>query len=179
MDKSMLAKEICNLSLVFGQFRLQSGETAAEYFDKYLFEANPIVLKRVAAYMEPLIPPGIEVLAGLEMGGIPIATALSLQSNIPAAFVRREARNYGTGKLAEGTDIRGKRVSIIEDVVTIGEHVIQSANELRNEGAVVEEVICVIEREPKAREKLAAAGLHLHSLYTMDDLLGARIAVED
>ena len=87
----------------------------------------------------PLIPEGTEVLAGLEMGGIPIATALSLRTGLPAAFVRKEAKQYGTARLAEGAPIEGKRVTVVEDVVTTGGQVVISTNDLRALGAIVEQ----------------------------------------
>ena len=107
------------------------------------------------------------------MGGIPIATALSLKSNIPAAFVRKRAKEYGTCKLAEGTSIEGKRICIIEDVVTTGGQVILSTNDLLAAGAIVEDVICVIERNPEGRRKLEEIGLKVHSLFKMEELIDA------
>jgi len=107
------------------------------------------------------------------MGGIPIATALSLKANIPAAFVRKKAKEYGTCKLAEGTSIEGKRICVIEDVITTGGQVILSTNDLRAAGAIVEDVICVIERDPEGRRKLEAIGLKVHALFKMDELIVA------
>ncbi|WP_438350649.1 orotate phosphoribosyltransferase [Paenibacillus sp. FA6] len=168
-----LAREIYEIAHLTGTFTLRSGQVSNEYFDKYLFESNPIVLAKVAEELVPLIPNGIEVLAGLEMGGIPIATALSLKSNIPAAFVRKRAKEYGTCKLAEGTSIEGKRICIIEDVVTTGGQVILSTNDLRAAGAIVEDVICVIERNPEGRRMLEEIGLKVHSLFKMEELIDA------
>lgn len=168
-----LAKRIYDISHLEGTFLLRSGKTANEYFDKYLFEGHPQILKEIASRLSALIPNHIEVLAGPEMGGIPIVTALSLETNIPAAFVRKVAKQYGTCKIAEGADIKGKRVCIIEDVVTTGGQVILSAEDLRNEGAIVEDVISVILRDEEAREKLQEQGLTLCSLFTMQDLIEA------
>jgi orotate phosphoribosyltransferase len=70
--------------------------------------------------MKELIPSNTEVLAGLEMGGIPVVTALSIKSEIPCAFVRKKAKEYGTCKLAEGSNVSGKRVCVVEDVITTG-----------------------------------------------------------
>ncbi|MDF2935729.1 MAG: pyrE [Paenibacillaceae bacterium] len=173
MDRTALARRIYETAHLTGSFTLRSGQISQEYFDKYLFEAEPAVLREVAAQLQALIPLDTQVLAGLEMGGVPIATALSLASGLPAAFVRKKAKAYGTCKLAEGADVAGKRISIVEDVVTTGGQVILSATDLREAGAVVEDVICVIERNPEGREKLAAVGLRLHALFTMEELIAA------
>jgi orotate phosphoribosyltransferase len=77
------------------------GRTAGIHFDKYLFEADPVLLRAVAEHASPLVAPDTEVLAGLELGGVPVATALSIHTGLPAAFVRKEAKSYGTMKLAE------------------------------------------------------------------------------
>jgi len=168
-----LAKEIYDIAHLTGIFTLRSGQISHEYFDKYLFESNPAVLSQIADKLGSLVPDGIEVLAGLEMGGIPIVTALSLKTNIPAAFVRKQAKEYGTCKFAEGTDIKGKRVCIIEDVITTGGQVILSTNDLRSAGAIVEDVICVIERNAEGRRKLEELGLRVHALYRMEDIIRA------
>jgi orotate phosphoribosyltransferase len=169
--KNILAKEIYEVAHLTGTFTLRSGQISNEYFDKYLFESNPSVLSKVAEELVSLIPEGTEVLAGLEMGGIPIATALSLKSGVPSAFVRKKAKEYGTCKLAEGTSIVGKRICVIEDVITTGGQVILSTNDLRASGAIVEDVICVIERNPEGRKKLEEIGLNVHSLFTMEELI--------
>lgn len=80
-----------------------------EYFDKYLFESDPDILNEIAINMKELIPEGTDLIAGLEMGGIPIATAVSLDSGIKCIFVRKQAKEYGTCKLAEGTEFKGKK----------------------------------------------------------------------
>ncbi|OPX45997.1 orotate phosphoribosyltransferase [Ruminiclostridium hungatei] len=170
MDKNILAKEIYNISHLTGTFKLRSGQISREYFDKYLFESNPQVLISIVEYMSKLIPQNTEVLAGLEMGGIPIATALSIKTGIPAVFVRKKAKDYGTCKLAEGMDISGKNVCIIEDVVTTGGQIILSADDLKKFNAKVNNVLCVILRNEEGRDKLRNAGLHLMELFTMSDL---------
>ncbi|MEC0201949.1 orotate phosphoribosyltransferase [Paenibacillus lautus] len=168
-----LAKAIYDVAHLTGSFTLRSGQKSTEYFDKYLFESNPVVLSLITDELVRFIPEGTEVLAGLEMGGIPIVTALSLKSGMPSAYVRKRAKAYGTCKLAEGADIQGKRVCVIEDVVTTGGQILLSVQDLRDAGAIVENVICVIERNPEGRQKLGEVGLTLHSLFKMDDLLAA------
>ena len=170
MTLEQLADQINAVARLTGTFTLRSGQTATEYFDKYRFEAQPALLAQIAEALAPLIPEGTEVLAGLEMGGIPIATALSLHTGIPAAFVRKEAKTYGTAQLAEGTDIVGKRVTVVEDVVTTGGQVVLSTNDLRALGAVVTDVLCVIDRSPDHGGALAAEGLAMHALLTRAQL---------
>src|SRR5689334_5148831 len=73
-----------------GEFVLRSGMVAREYFDKYAFESDPRLLRRVADRMAPLLPAGTEVLGGLELGGVPLATMLSSVTGLPAAYVRKQ-----------------------------------------------------------------------------------------
>jgi orotate phosphoribosyltransferase len=129
------------------------------------------MLNDIAEHLSKLIPNNIEIQAGLEMGGIPTAIALSLKTGIPVVFVRKNARESGTCKLAEGMDIKGKNVCIIEDVVTTGGQILLSFNDLKTYGANVNNVISVIEREQSGRDNLENAGLQFISLFKMDELL--------
>ena len=170
MTKQELAKKIFEVAHLTGEFKLRSGQVSNEYFDKYRFEAQPLILKEIAKHMAPLIPAGTEILAGLEMGGIPIATALSLETGIPVAFIRKEAKEYGTCQFAEGLDLKGKRVCIIEDVVTTGGQVVLSTADIRSLGAKVDQVLCVIHRGPQFPEpKLTEVGLTLTPLFKKSD----------
>ncbi len=171
-----LAARINAIARLTGTFTLRSGQTATEYFDKYRFEADPALLADIAEALVPLIPEGTEVLAGLELGGVPIATALSLRTGIPAAFVRKEAKTYGTAQLAEGAPIAGRRVTVIEDVITTGGQVVISTNDLRALGAHIEHVVCVIDRSPDAGSALRAERLTMVSLVTRADLDAAEAA---
>ncbi|WP_138755965.1 orotate phosphoribosyltransferase [Paenibacillus sinopodophylli] len=175
MDREWLANKIYETAHLTGSFKLRSGNVSNDYFDKYLFESNPVLLNEIAEHLSKLIPSGTEVIAGLEMGGIPVATALSLKSGIPVAFVRKKAKEYGTCKLAEGIDVNGKTVCIIEDVVTTGGQILLSAADLRNAGANVVSVLCVIEREPQGRDNLESDGLSFFSLFKMEELLETQL----
>ncbi|MFC2015172.1 orotate phosphoribosyltransferase, partial [Chloroflexota bacterium] len=135
-----------------------------------LFESDPALLAEIADQMMGMIPKGTEILAGLEMGGIPVATALSIKTGLPAIFVRKKAKEYGTCKFAEGLDIAEKQVCVIEDVVTTGGQIIMSTNDLRQLGADIKSVLCVIERDIKGRENLKNEGLELLPLFTMEEL---------
>lgn len=168
-DLASLARRVGEACRLTGTFTLRSGQVSTTYFDKYLFEADPELLREVAAAAVRLIPPGTEVLAGLELGGVPVATALSLATGLPAAFVRKEAKRYGTAKLAEGADIAGRQILIVEDIVTTGGQVVLSARDLRERGAKLVGALCVIDRSGGSHQ-LAAEDLDLISLFTAADL---------
>ncbi len=170
MTKAELAKAIYKASYLQGDFLLRSGQRSSEYFDKYRFESQPHLLAAIADHLAPLVPQETEALAALEMGGIPIGTALSLKTGIPLVLVRKEAKEYGTCKFAEGLDIKGKRLCVIEDVVSTGGQVLISAKDLRDQGALVEQVLCVIFRGEKGFEKFKESGLKLNSLFSKEDL---------
>jgi len=169
-----LARRIYEASHLTGQFTLRSGATSTEYFDKYLFEAEPALLRDVAAALVDLLPAdGVDALAGLELGGVPLATMASQLSGLPTLFVRKEAKAYGTCRLAEGGEVEGRRLVVVEDVVTSGGQVIESCGELRGRGAEIVCVLCVIDREAGGADKLAAEGLELRSAFTMSQLNAA------
>jgi orotate phosphoribosyltransferase len=168
-----LARRVYETAHLTGEFTLRSGQVSHEYFDKYRFEADPVLLRDIAEAMAPLVPAGTEVLAGLELGGIPIVTMLSQVTGLPALFVRKEAKTYGTCQLAEGGVIDGRRTVVVEDVVTTGGQVLLSCADLRERGALVETVLCVIDREAGGPEAFAAEGLSLRPLLTMSQLKAA------
>lgn len=169
----MLAAKIYEACHLTGSFVLRSGRVATEYFDKYQLEASPPLLHEVGAQLAALVPPDIEVLAGLEMGGIAIVTALGRHTGRPCAFVRKQAKEYGTRRLAEGADVAGRRVLVVEDVVTSGGQVILSTADLRAAGAIVDTAVCVIDREEGGAAALAEHGVTLRALFTRTDLESA------
>ncbi len=165
-----LAADIDACCRLTGEFTLRSGQVATEYFDKYLFEADPLLLARVAREMIQLVPQGTDLLAGLELGGVPIATSISGILGMPTLFVRKQAKTYGTAKLAEGPDFAGKKVTIIEDVITTGGAVRDAVTALREMGAIVEVVVCAIDRSPEGENPLADVGLEVRAVLTKAEL---------
>jgi orotate phosphoribosyltransferase len=168
--RKTLARKIFESSNLKGQFLLRSGVISDEYFDKYLFESNPQLLREIAVAMSQLLPADVDALAGLELGGIPLATAISQITNLPTLFVRKKAKEYGTCKIAEGGEISGRRLVIIEDVITSGGQIRGSAKELRELGANILKVLVVINREAGGVENLAMDDLELGTLFTMSEL---------
>lgn len=165
-----LARRVSAASLLKGAFTLRSGVAATEYFDKYRFESDPLLLRELTEQLATRLPSPFDAFAGLELGGIPLATLLSQLTGKPTFFIRKKAKDYGTGRLAEGGEIRGRRLLIVEDVVTSGGAVLDAVRALRSDGAIIEDVVCVIDRESGGRENLAKEGLTLVSLFTKSAL---------
>jgi orotate phosphoribosyltransferase len=173
MDRQELAAAIYRTAHLTGTFRLRSGATSSEYFDKYRFESVPHLLASIAAALAGLVPSGVEALGGLELGGVPLATQLSQVTGLPTLFVRKAAKPYGTCQLAEGGAVKGRHILLVEDVVTSGGQIVESAEALRALGAVVTDAVCVIEREAGGTAALATVGIRLRPLFRMSELKDA------
>ncbi|HVX45033.1 MAG TPA: orotate phosphoribosyltransferase [Mycobacteriales bacterium] len=165
-----LAQRIHRTCHLTGSFTLRSGLISDEYFDKFLFESDPVLLREVAGVMAGLLPAGTEVIAGMEMGGIPVVTALSQVTGLPAVFVRKEAKTYGTCKLAEGIAVGGRRVVGVEDVVTRAGALLAGCLELRKLGAILDTAVCVIDRDQGGAANLAAEGIILRAALSRAEL---------
>jgi orotate phosphoribosyltransferase len=161
MDADLVRRvyERCHL---VGEFTLRSGQISHEYFDKYLFEADPVLLRDVAEAMVSLLPE-CDVLAGVEMGGIPIAAVMSQLTGLPTAYVRKTAKEYGTCRAVEGTEVQGRRVVPVEDAVTTAGALLAACGQLRQLGATVEAAVCAIDRGDEGVPNLLAAGVELRS----------------
>lgn len=170
MDLAALAHDIDATCRLEGRFVLRSGQVSTEYFDKYLFESQPVLLRRVAEAMVPLLPADTELLGGLELGGVPIATRVSSLTGLPAVFVRKQAKAYGTCRLAEGAEVSDKAITLIEDVVTTGGAVRDAAVALRAQGARVGVVVCVIDRSGIDGGPLQDVGLATRAAFTREQL---------
>ena len=169
MQKVSLAKDIYDACYLTGDFVLRSGRKTTEYFDKYQLSTKSSLLYEITKGMSVLIPDGIEVIAGLEMGAIPVVTMLAHHTGIPAAFVRKQAKTYGTARLAEGASILGKNVLVIEDVVTSGGQVVISTGDMRALGAKIAHALVIIDRQDGGSEALKEIGVNLISLFNKCD----------
>ena len=165
-----LAKRILNKSRLSGSFTLRSGVISDTYFDKYQFESEPGLLLDIAKAMAPLVPNDVEVLAGLEMGGIPVVTMLSQVTGLECAFVRKVPKEHGTCRYSEGVGLLSRKILLVEDVVSSGGQIIDTTRMLREDGVEVTRALCVIDRETGGRENLAEANIELISLFRQSDL---------
>ena len=170
MEKAELARQLKATSFLTGQYRLRSGEKTQFYVDKYRFESDPILLNAITDELEKLLPESFEKLAGLELGGIPLATALSLRTGKKCLYVRKVPKTHGTCNLVEGGFSAGEIVTVIEDVITTAGQVCASVEQMRQLGLVVPYVVCVIDRRHGGRENLEKIGCSLSSVFSLDEL---------
>ncbi len=170
-----LAAELFALGAVkFGSFKLASGIQSPIYVDLRLLVSRPSLLaKAAAAYAALLAPLACERIAGVPYAALPIGTAVALAADKPLIYPRKEAKSHGLGKQIEGAWQPGERVVVIEDLITSGGSTIETAEQLRAAGLVVEHVIVLIDREQGGVEKLAQAGITAHSVFKLTTVLQA------
>lgn len=176
----MPAKQLENIALTlfeigavrFGDFTLHSGRPSPIYFDLRLLVSFPDALRQVATAYRPLLEPlSFDLIAATPLSGLPIATAVSLDLNIPLIYPRGKAKAYGTGRVVEGKWSPDQKVVLLDDVITSGDSLIQAAGQLEEVGLLVEETAVLINRQQGGRETLSSRGYTLHAALTVRSLL--------
>jgi orotate phosphoribosyltransferase len=163
-----LASRIREAALLEGDFVLSSGRRSSFYVDKYLFSTEPHLLRDVAAALSEELPSGVERLAGVELGAVPLVTATALHTGLPYVIVRKFAKEHGTGRGIEGSLQPGERVALIEDVVTTGAQAVEAARSLKSAGAEVVTIVAVLDRREVSEERLEE--FYFAALLRMEDL---------
>jgi len=152
-------------SIKRGKFKLSDGSLTDYYIDKYVFETEPEVLDAIVTeIVDRLDGSEVDVVAGPALGAVPLVTAVSLEMQIPAAFIRKGEKHYGTQARIEGAIEKGKRVAIIEDVTTTGDTILETASLVEEVGGIVERLIAVVDRNAEAADNAAEAGYDLEYL---------------
>jgi len=170
MNRQELAKRIAEVALLRGEFTLRSGRKSNYYLDKYLFETQPDILLALGKLFADRIPPGVDRIAGPELGAIALAAAASMASGKPFVIVRNQKKGYGSGKLLEGTLKPGETLLVIEDVLTTGGQVLEAVKSLESAGAKVAGILGVLDRQEGARQNIESAGYKFEALFTTSDL---------
>lgn len=168
--KKELGRDLVNAAYLRGDFILTSGLRSSYYFDKYLFETKPGILRRVAASIAAMVPPDTVRLGGPELGAVALTTAVSLDTGLPFVIVKKHTKDYGTSRTIEGELYERERVVVIEDILTTGGEAIRAANALKQAGAEVLGIVAVIDREQGAHENVTAAGFKSRALFTRTEL---------
>jgi len=165
-----LGRDLVSAAYLRGDFVLSSGMRSSFYFDKYLFETKPGILRRVSNLLAEEIPPGIDRIAGTELGAVALAVALSLEMGLPFVIARKAPKGYSTSRAVEGELYPGERVVVVEDVISTGAQAILAANRLKEAGGEVVKVVAVIDREQGGLPAIAAAGYECSALFSLSEL---------
>lgn len=160
-------------AIKFGRFKLASGRESDYYVDLKLAVTDPHILAVLGRAVAPHLK-GYQRIAGVELGAIPLAAAASLETGIPFLMVRKQPKEHGTQSIYEGSMERGYRVVFVEDTVTTAGTLAKAISRLREEGAVVDRAVCVVDREEGSGETLRAAGIELVALLRARELLSSR-----
>ena len=155
-------------ALKFGNFTLTSGKKSSYYVNMKLASTNPEILKLISVEFSKLIPSGTNFIAGMELGAVPLAVALSLETGLPYTMIRKGEREHGTGSRLEGPS-SGKAI-LVDDVATTGGSNVESLDVHMDEGIEVTKIIVVVDREEGAAEKLENYNIPFESLISASEL---------
>jgi len=166
------ALEDCG-AILYGDFTLASGKRSRYYIDIKRATTDPRTLGLMADLMAREIEgEAFQRIAGVVLGSVPLAVALSLRTGVPFVMVRKERKDHGTGKLIEGPLSPGERVLVVEDVITSASSAMYAVETLRQAGAEVGTVLAVVDREEGGREALQRVGVGMRALITASHILG-------
>ena len=165
-----LARDLVTASYLKGDFVLRSGKRSNRYFDKFLFETDPALLRRLGKHLGALVPKDTQRLAAPELGAVLLGGAVSMVTGLPLVLVRKEPKGYGTSKQIEGRFDAGDRITVIEDVVTTGGDSLRSAQVLRDAGANIIHLVVVLDRGEGGEENIQNAGIPYSPLFRIQDL---------
>ena len=169
-DREALARELVAASYLKGDFVLRSGRRSNRYFDKFLFETDPALLKRIGAELARLVPAETQRLAAPELGAVLLGGAVSIETGLPLVLVRKEPKGYGTAKQLEGRFRAGERITVIEDVVTTGGDSLRSIEALRAAALDVIHLVVVLDRGEGGEENIREARIPYSPLFRIQDL---------
>ncbi len=158
----------------FGDFTLTSGAKSRYYVDVKAAMTDPPTLRAIGKGMADVVRRHgpFDAVGGMELGAVPLATAVSLETGLPLLIIRKGERKHGTGKRIEGRDPKGLRVFVVEDVTTSGGSTVEAVKVLREAGATVAHACVVVDRESGGPKALADVQVQLHPLATVGQLLG-------
>jgi uridine monophosphate synthetase len=170
--KSLILDLYAIEAIKFGTFTLKSGIQSPIYIDMRLMISFPPLMKKFSAAINKLIAPlSFDVLCGVPYAALPITTAVSLEGNHPMIMCRKETKDYGTKKLIEGKFETGQTCLLIEDVITFGTSIIETAASLRKQDLEINDAIVMLDRQQGGKTKLKENGIELHPLLSIFDLL--------
>jgi orotate phosphoribosyltransferase len=169
-ERQDLARQLVKASYLKGDFVLRSGKRSNRYFDKFLFETDPALLKLLGRHLAELVPKDTQRLAAPELGAVLLGGAVSMETGLPLLLVRKEPKGYGTGKQIEGRFAADERVTVIEDVVTTAGDSLRSVQVLRDAGLEVIHLVVVLDRGEGGEDNIREARIPYSPLFRIQDL---------
>ena len=170
-------------SIQFGDFSLgRTVRNSPVYVNAKLLISRPTELRRTAQLIADELQTGqtmrnrqiepFDVIAGVPIGGLHIATAISLETEIPLLYVRpSQLRDIGYSSQIEGIYTPGQSIVIVDDLAAGGGSLVKTIERLREAGLEVHDAVVLIDREQGASAQLETLGVHLHSILTLDVIL--------
>ncbi|WP_185851096.1 orotidine-5'-phosphate decarboxylase [Blattabacterium cuenoti] len=172
-NKEQFFFQIYHLGIIkFGHFTLKSGIKSPIYIDFRPIASRPDLLIKLSDLLLREIPSHtFELICGVPYAALPIATALSLRSNIPLIIKRKENKGYGTKRMIEGIYQKGQNCLLIEDVITSGDSLLNTVIDLEKEGLVIENILSILDREQGGIENIKKRGFHIKTLFRIGEVL--------
>jgi len=172
--KASLAAALYQIGAIqFGEFTLKSGQTSSIYINLRKIISYPKLMREVATLMWDAVSQSkFDLVCGVPYTALPIATCLALDHDIPMVMRRKEKKEYGTKQLIEGDFKPGQHCLIIEDVITTGGSIVETAADLQQAGLIVSDTVLLIDREQGGRKNLEKQ-FKVHSIFTISEILHA------
>lgn len=180
-DRKRLFDILLERSLRFGDFTLSSGAKSKYYIDVRQTSLHPEGSLLIAKFLFPLFrEKSVEGVGGLTLGADPIAGAVALWSQLHGTpmsgfIVRKEAKSHGAARRVEGPFREGMKVAVVDDVITKGGSALQAFEAVREAGAEVRLVACVVDRGEGGPEEFAARGVPFHAVFHIREFLEGRV----
>lgn len=171
-------------AIQFGEFKLKSGQMSSIYINLRKIISYPHLLRDIAdAMWEKVKDAQFTLVCGVPYTALPIATCMSLDHDVPMVMRRKEKKDYGTKQMIEGVFQQGQSCLIIEDVITTGGSIVETAADLTDAGLVVNDLVVLIDREQGGRQNLEK-NYRVHTILTLSEIFdtllkSAKISTEE